>query len=131
MIILEDIAPTRGRASRRGIRLFPLRSAVEVQTYRDLPWPGGNAFVARNSPIGTYVSYTMTSDAARRTFGAARVHERRRSGRRRIDRARRRGRNGCYGIFDTNFKYVPPASDSGFYGPPRAPYVPPGEYTVP
>jgi len=28
------------------------------------------------------------------------------------------------------FPYVPPASDSGFYGPPRAPYVPAGEYTV-
>ncbi len=28
------------------------------------------------------------------------------------------------------FHYVPPARDSGFYGPPRASYVPPGEYTV-
>lgn len=29
-----------------------------------------------------------------------------------------------------DFAYVPPPADSGFYGPPRAPYVPPGDYTV-
>jgi hypothetical protein len=28
------------------------------------------------------------------------------------------------------FPYVPPPADSGFYGPPRAPYVPPGRYLI-
>jgi hypothetical protein len=28
------------------------------------------------------------------------------------------------------FAFVPPASDSGFYGPPRPPFVQPGDYSV-
>jgi hypothetical protein len=129
VIILEDIAPMEAAATDE-VRLFPLRSAIEVQTYRDLPWPGGNAFVARNSPIGTYVSYSVASDPARPDSVAVEVVGRDGAVVTRMTGPDRKGTHRVLWDLRYQFPYVPPASDSGFYGPPRAPYVPPGEYTV-
>ncbi len=130
VIILEDIAPFEGAAVGTDVQLFPLRSAVEVQTYRDLPWPGGDAFVARNSPIGTYISYAVTTeppspDTVRidvvASDGSTIAH---------MTGPDARGTHRVLWDLRYQFKYVPPPSDSGFYGPPRAAYVPPGQYTV-
>ena len=51
-------------------------------------------------------------------------------------RARERDRTDTKGIHRVlwdlryQFLYVPPPEDSGFYGPPKAAFVPPGRYTV-
>ena len=130
VIILEDIAPLEGMSATGDVRLFPLRAAAEVQTYRDLPWPGGNAFVAPNSPIGTYVSYAVANDPP--SLDSVRIDVIGPDGDI-VDQMTGPDRAGTHRVLwdmRYRFKYVPPPSDSGFYGPPRAPYVPPGEYTV-
>ena len=130
VIILDDIAPLEEAAERDDVRLLPLRAATEVQTYRDLPWPGGNAFVAKNSPIGTYISYSVVNDPPAADSVKIRVLARDGSV---VDEMVGPDRPGTHRVvwdMRYQFKYVPPPSDSGFYGPPRAPYAPPGEYTV-
>ena len=128
VLILEDISPLRSASS--DVVLHPLRAATLVQTYRDLPWPGGDEFVAPNSPIGTYVSYTVRADAPSRdsvriqVIGADGAIVTEMSG------PDTRGTHRVLWDLRQRLPYVPPASDSGFYGPPRAPYVAPGEYTV-
>lgn len=130
VIILEDIAPLEGMGATDEVRLFPLRTATEVQTYRDLPWPGGNAFVAPNSPIGTYISYAVASDPP--SPDSVKIDVIAPDGSV-VDRMAGPDRAGTHRVpwnMRYRFEYVPPPSDSGFYGPPRAPYVPPGDYTV-
>jgi photosystem II stability/assembly factor-like uncharacterized protein len=130
VIILEDIAPLEEVNTRDDVRLLPMRAATEVQTYRDLPWPGGNAFVAKNSPIGAYISYVVANDppsadsvkiSVLAPDGGVVSH---------MVGPDRAGAHRVVWDMRYQLKYVPPPSDSGFYGPPRAPYVPPGEYTV-
>jgi hypothetical protein len=129
VIILEDISPLE-LTTRDEVQLFPLRAAVEVQRYRDLPWPGGEQFVAPNSPVGTYITYSIATDPPRRDSVTIRVTAPDGSV---VDELSGPDAKGTFRVLwdmRYRFKYVPPASDSGFYGPPRAPYVPPGRYTV-
>jgi photosystem II stability/assembly factor-like uncharacterized protein len=133
VIILEDIAPFEGddRAKTDGdVRLFPLRSATEVQTYRDIPWPGGNAFVARNSPIGTYVFYAVRTPPPQPDTVRIDVLAPDGSIVNQMVGPDSPGTHRALWDLRYQFKHVPPPSDSGFYGPPRAPYVPPGNYTI-
>jgi hypothetical protein len=133
VMILEDIAPLQGNGAAIAggdVQLFPLRSAIEVQTFRDLPWPGGNAFVAPNSPIGTYVSYTIRTDPTRPDTVRIDVLDAGGAVVSRMVGPDARGTHRVLWDLRQEFTYVPPPADSGFYGPPRAPYVPPGDYTV-
>lgn len=130
VIILEDIRPLEDAASAGAIRLFPLRPATEVQTYRDLPWPANDDFVARNSPIGTYVSYSIATESPQADTVRVDVLASDGSVVSRMTGPDTKGIHRVVWDLRYQFAYVPPASDSGFYGPPRAPYVPPGEYTV-
>jgi photosystem II stability/assembly factor-like uncharacterized protein len=133
VILLEDIAPFEGGGSATAagdVQLFPLRGAIEVQTYRDIPWPGGNAFVARNSPIGSYVSYSIRTEPTRPDTAHIDVLA---SDGSMVSHMIGPNAIGTHRVlWDLRYQlaYVPPPADSGFYGPPRAPYVPPGEYTV-
>jgi len=138
VIILEDIAPlevgalstTRGSGPTSDVQLFPMRVATEVQTYRDLPWPGGDTFVAPNSPIGSYVSYSINTEPTRPGTIAIQVVAPDGSV---VDELTGPDAKGTFRVLwdlRYQFKYVPPPADSGFYGPPRAPYVPPGDYTI-
>jgi photosystem II stability/assembly factor-like uncharacterized protein len=129
VIILEDVAPLEGQAT-ADVRLFPMRSATEVQTYRDLPWPGGNAFVARNSPIGSYVSYAMTTEPSKPDSVKIDVIGRDGETYAHLSGPDAKGTHRVLWDLRYEFPYVPPPADSGFYGPPRAPYVPPGDYIV-
>jgi photosystem II stability/assembly factor-like uncharacterized protein len=128
VLILEDISPLRSTSS--DVVLHPLRAATLVQTYRDLPWPGGDEFVAPNSPIGTYITYTLKSDAPSRD--SVRIHVLAPNGAIVAEMSGPDVRGAHRVLWDLRQRllYVPPASDSGFYGPPRAPYVAPGTYTV-
>jgi hypothetical protein len=132
VIVLDDIAPLEAKGDGGDdVRLFPLRSAVEAQRYRDLPWPGGNAFVARNALVGTYISYSVATDAPSPS-DSVRIEVKGSDGSV-VAHFTGPDRRGVYRVpwdMRYEFKYVPPPSDSGFYGPPKAPYVPPGEYTV-
>ena len=130
VLILEDIAPLTAAGGSEDVRLFPMRLATEVQTYRDLPWPAGDEFVARNSPIGTYVSYQLRTDPARPDSVRIEVLAPDGSVVNRLAGPDAKGTHRVLWDLRYRFPYIPPASDSGFYGPPRAPYVPPGEYTV-
>ncbi len=130
VIILDDIAPLEEPVVRDDVRLSPPRAATEVQTYRDLPWPGGNAFVAKNPSIGTFISYVVTNDPS--TTDSVKIQVRAGDGSV-VNQMVGPDRAGVHRVvwdMRYQFKYVPPPSDSGFYGPPRAPYVPPGEYTI-
>ncbi|MEP6492464.1 MAG: hypothetical protein ABJF01_07295 [bacterium] len=133
VIILEDIAPLDNPASASpgdAVQLFPMRAATEVQTYRDLPWPGGDTFVAPNSPIGSYVSYSINSEPSSPARVQIQVIAPDGSV---VDELTGPDAKGTFRVLwdlRYQFKYVPPPADSGFYGPPRAPYVPPGEYTI-
>ncbi|HEY2164855.1 MAG TPA: hypothetical protein VGH04_12725, partial [Gemmatimonadaceae bacterium] len=133
VIILDDISPleTANADMASGVTLSAARPSTEVQTYRDLPWPAGNAFVARNAPVGTYVSYTVADDPPM-PADSVRVQIRGSDGSivRNIVGLDRRGNHRALWDLRYEFPYVPPASDSGFYGPPRAPYVPPGRYSI-
>ncbi len=130
VMILDDIAPIEASAGLDDVRLFALRPATEVQMYRDLPWPGGNAFVAPNAPVGTYISYALANDP--RTADSVRIRISAPDGAvvNEMVGPDRRGTFRVLWDLRYRFKYVPPPSDSGFYGPPRAPYVAPGEYTI-
>ncbi len=113
------------------VRLLRVHAATEVQHYREFPQPGSNDFVAPNAPDGTFITYVAKSDPP---AGSARVS---------ISVVAQDGTivsemtgpdaKGVHrALWDLRyrFKYVPPAADSGYYGPPRAAYVPPGRYTV-
>ena len=133
VIILEDIRPFEDAAAAVAagdVYLSPLRPATEVQTYRDLPWAASDAFVARNSPIGTYVSYSVRTETPKPDTVRIEVVAPDGSIVRRMTGPDTKGTHRVVWDLRYQFPYVPPASDSGFYGPPRAPYVPPGEYTV-
>ena len=129
VIILEDIAPLQSTAS-NDVELHPLRSAIEVQRYRDIPWPGGDEFVAPNSPVGTFISYTVRRDPP--SPGRVRIQVVASDGTI-VDEMQGPDAKGTHRVLwdlRRRVSYVPPPSDSGFYGPPKAPYVAPGEYTV-
>jgi hypothetical protein len=130
VIILEDIAPLEATGARDDVKLFPMRAATEVQTYRDLPWPGGNAFVAPNSPIGTYISYAVVTDPPTPDTVKIQVIAPDGAVVNQMIGPDRAGTHRVVWDMRYQFKYVPPPPDSGFYGPPRAPYVAPGEYTI-
>jgi photosystem II stability/assembly factor-like uncharacterized protein len=130
VIILEDIAPLEATGARDDVKLFPMRAATEVQTYRDLPWPGGNAFVAPNSPIGTYISYAVATDPPTPDTVKIQVIAPDGAVVNQMIGPDRAGTHRVVWDMRYQFKYVPPPPDSGFYGPPRAPYVAPGEYTI-
>ncbi|MDQ6831424.1 MAG: hypothetical protein M3081_21395 [Gemmatimonadota bacterium] len=130
VIVLDDIRPleagdpahTDGAA-----QLFPLRDATEFYQWRDQPFAAAKKFTAPNAPIGALVTYFLrdSADVAHIQVLApdgAVVREMTGPGSAGVHRV----------TWDlrTHLAFVPAASDSGFYGAPLAPLVPPGMYTV-
>jgi photosystem II stability/assembly factor-like uncharacterized protein len=151
VIILDDIRALRDGARERfasEVRLFPVRPATEIYRWRDRPL-GARVFRAPNPPAGAIITYSLPrGDAAdaksvadARNGSASRdtgrVHE---AGIRisAADGSLVRELTGPGGeglhrvVWDLRAQYAfePPASDSGYYGAPRAAFVPPGAYTV-
>jgi photosystem II stability/assembly factor-like uncharacterized protein len=131
VIILDDVAPletTSGATA--AVQLFPVRDAMEVYQWRDLPAPGARTFLAPNKPLGALITYDLASDAK----DAAAVQVRIRGADNRIMREltgpATRGTHRIEWDLRAQFAFVPPAEDSGYYGPPRSPYVPPGDYSI-
>ena len=133
VIILDDIAPLETwdpSPNADPVQLFPLRDVTEVYQWRDQPPLGARAFTAANTPLGALVTYWLGKDS---DVGAA-VHIRILASDGRVVRElagpATRGLHRVEWDLRMDFAFVPPASDSGFYGPPRPPFVQPGEYTV-
>ncbi len=137
VIILDDASPLGAgdpATWTEDVRLFPVHSATQTQHFREFPHPGSDEFVAPNRAAGTNISYGVKTDPPSRTQSAPGVKISVLS----ADGSVVSEMTGpdTHGIHRVlwdlryQFLYVPPPRDSGFYGPPKAAYVPPGQYTV-
>ena len=132
MIILEDIAPLEARsASTSGdLQLFPVRDAMEVYQWRDLPLPGRRAFMAPNKPLGALITYDLPANDDRSAGVQIRIRAADNRVVRELAGPATRGTHRVEWDLRTQFAFVPPPEDSGYYGVPRSPYVPAGDYTI-
>ena len=133
VIILDDIAPLEAwnsAATADPVQLFPLREATAVHQYRDQPPLGGRAFTAPNTPLGTFVSYWLARDGDSTATTRIRITSSAGTVVRELTGPATHGTHRILWDLRTQFAFVPPASDSGFYGAPRSPFVPAGDYTV-
>ena len=147
IIVLDDVSALEyaGSAVAVGdVKLLPPRAATATYEWRDLPWPSANAFVAPNPPIGTSITYVVGdavpaasapsgSDSSRarrppdakiRIVGPDGQIVRELSG---------PGASGTHRVLwdlRASIPFLPAASDSGYYGTYRGPFVLPGRYTV-
>jgi photosystem II stability/assembly factor-like uncharacterized protein len=130
--ILEDVAPleTWDPAATDPVQLFPVRDAIEVYQWRDQPLPGARTFTAPNTPLGTFITYSLARDGDGAVPAQIRVLAA--DGRivRELSGPSTQGMHRVAWDLRMQFAFVPPASDSGFYGPPRPPFVQPGDYSV-
>jgi photosystem II stability/assembly factor-like uncharacterized protein len=130
VIILDDISALEGGAlssKTNRPQLFPLRPATEVYYRRDQPMPGDRKFTAPNVPKGALLTYALAASVPSAHLQIVRA-----------DGAVVRdlvgpGGAGVHRVewdLRTQLALVPAAGDSGYYGAPRSPLVPPGRYTV-
>jgi photosystem II stability/assembly factor-like uncharacterized protein len=147
IIVLDDVSPLEhaGAAVAAGdVRLLPPRAATATYEWRDLPWPSANAFVAPNPPVGTNITYIVGeaapavtasngSDSSRtRASRAARIQIVGPGGElvREISGPGTPGTHRVLWDLRASVPFLPAASDSGYYGAYRGPFVLPGRYTV-
>ena len=130
--ILDDVSPLEARdtSTSSEAQLFPVRDAMEVYQWRDLPLPGRRTFMAPNSPLGALITYSLPVGGDH----SAPVRIRVRAGDNRVVREltgpATPGMHRVEWDLRTQFAFVPPPEDSGYYGVPRSPYVPAGDYTI-
>lgn len=129
-IVLDDISPleSSGRGS-GGVRLMPMRPATEVYLWRDQPPTGVRVFTAPNVPHGALIGYAVDEQSLKDSVHIQIVAPDGSIVRDLIGP----GTPGLHRVewdLRTQFAFVPPASDSGFYGAPRAAFVLPGRYLV-
>ena len=139
VIILDDIQALEAgdpALASEPVQLFPLRDATEFYQWRDQPLAGTRQWAAPNALVGAVVTYVLTGPLPRDTAGngaAAAQLLVSAAGGAIVRQLTGPGTNGVHRVLwdlRTQFPFVPGAADSGFYGAPRAPYVPPGDYTV-
>jgi hypothetical protein len=132
VIILDDIAPLEWlerNPTAPDVQLFPLREATEVFRWRDQPPSGGRTFTAPNIPIGALITYALRDPDTALTV-RLRVLAPNGTVVRELSGPGTPGMHRVPWDLRMQFALVPPAADSGFYGPPRPPYVLPGDYTI-
>lgn len=130
VIVLDDIrALEAGDPARAGsaVELFPLRDATVVYQWRDQPLPAARKFSAPNAPVGALVTYNLRDSA-----DSARIQVLAPDGSivRELTGPGTAGVHRVVWDLRTRLAFVPAPGDSGFYGAPRAPFVPPATYTV-
>jgi len=149
IIVLDDVSPLEagGPAVARGdVRLLLPRSAWPAYEWRDLPWPSANAFVAPNPPVGTHITYVVGAPLSTSTATPADTTRARPAQRRDGARIQILAANGSVvrtltgpdapGVhrvlwdLRAEVPFLPAASDSGYYGVYRGPFVLSGRYTV-
>jgi hypothetical protein len=137
VIILDDAVPLGAgdpATWTQDVQLFPVHSPMQVQRFREFPQSGSDEFIAPNRAAGAFITYGVKSDPPRGVDSAAGVQvlilaedgtvvsE--------MTGQDTKGIHRVLWDLRYRFMYVPPPQDSGFYGPPKAAYVPPGRYTV-
>ena len=134
VIILDDIAALEAgnTPASASVRLFPMRAATEVYQWRDQPFVGARPFPAPNAPVGALITYSLGDVAKSDTAAAVRIVVTAKDGEtvRELVGPATAGLHRIRWDLHSEFPFVPSAADSGYYGAPVAPYVPPGEYTV-
>jgi len=146
IIVLDDVSPLEAGApamlARDELRLLPPRPAAPAYEWRDLPWPGANAFVAPNPPVGTYITYvlgepaaTVTSADTTRPARAAKTVTIQVLGPdgavvRELTGPDTPGTHRVLWDLRGQMPFLPAPSDSGYYGAYRTPLVLPGRYVV-
>jgi photosystem II stability/assembly factor-like uncharacterized protein len=139
VIILDDIRALEAgdpALATEPVQLLPLRDATEFYQWRDHPPTGAQEWAAPNVPVGALVTYVLAGhpagDSAATDAAPAHIVVSAANGAV-VRELTGPGTSGVHRVLwdlHTQFPFVPAAADSGFYGAPRAPYVPPGEYTV-
>ena len=134
VIILDDIAALEAASTPTAtpLRLFPMRAATEVYQWRDQPFVGARPFPAKNAPVGALITYSLGEPAHGDSASSARIVVTAKDGAtvREFTGPATAGLHRVRWDLHAQFAFVPSAADSGYYGAPVAPYVPPGEYTV-
>ena len=135
VIILDDIRALEDSASgAQRVRLFPLRTATEFYQWRDQPLSGLRQFLAPNTPVGALITYRLPGSAAAGAVRdtAVRIQIANAAGAdvRELTGPGGAGMHRVLWDLHAQYAFAPTPDDSGFYGSPRPPYVPPGDYTV-
>jgi photosystem II stability/assembly factor-like uncharacterized protein len=133
VIILDDITPLEAwdaTPTAAPVQLFPLRDAMEVYQWRDLPLPGARTFTAPNAPLGSLVTYYLAKGTDSSAVAHIQILAPNGSIVRELSGPATAGLHRVVWSLRTQFALVPPPEDSGYYGVPQSPYVPPGDYTV-
>jgi hypothetical protein len=147
IIVLDDVSPLEhaGAGVVAGdLALLPPRAATATYEWRDLPWPSANAFVAPNPPVGTSITYVVGdaaavvsasngSDSSRtRTPPTAKIQIVAPDGQvvRELTGSGTPGLHRVLWDLRATVPFLPSASDSGYYGTYRGPFILPGRYTV-
>jgi photosystem II stability/assembly factor-like uncharacterized protein len=132
--ILDDIVPleSTSAATNGDVRLFPIRQATEVYQWRDQPAPGARQFAAPNMPVGALISYAIDDESPPTGGGRLSIQVLTSDGTivRDLTGPATPGLHRVEWDLRTQFAFVPPAADSGYYGAPRAALVPAGRYIV-
>ncbi len=147
IIVHDDVSPLEhaGAGVAAGdVKLLPPRAATATYEWRDLPWPAADAFVAPNPAVGTGITYIVGdaapaltasngSDSSRTsTPPTARLQIVAPDGQA-VRELSGPGTPGVHRVpwdLRASLPFLPTASDSGYYGTYRGPFVLPGRYTV-
>ena len=137
VIILDDAVPLAAgdpATWAQDVQLFPVQSAIQVHRFREFPQSGSDEFIAPNRAAGAFITYGVKSDPPRGvdTAPGVKLSILAQDGTVVSEMAGQDTKGIHRVLWDLRYRfmYVPPPQDSGFYGPPKAAYVPPGRYTV-
>ena len=147
IIVLDDASPLEHAAAAVAtgdVKLLPPRPATTTSEWRDLPWPSANAFIAPNPPVGTNITYIVGDAAPAVTVSNGSDSSRTRTrpdakiqivgpDAQLVRELSGPGTPGTHRVLwdlRASVPFLPAASDSGYYGTYRGPFVLPGRYTV-
>jgi photosystem II stability/assembly factor-like uncharacterized protein len=138
ILILDDISPLEAGepATATDVQLLPLRDATQIYEWRVLPTPGASEFSGPNPPVGTFVTYRLTSDPPRPTGAdttrTVKIQVLAADGSivREMTGPDAKGMHRVVWDLRHQFAVAPPPDEDGWFGTLRAPFVLPGRYTV-
>jgi photosystem II stability/assembly factor-like uncharacterized protein len=131
-IILDDVRLLENgdpMAVNRPLVLAPIRPATQTYMQRMLPMPGARTFAGPNPPEGALITYTVNSTNAKDSVLVTITDG---SGRTVRSLAGPSSRGVHRLAWDLHYARVDGVTDAdeGWFGPPRGPWVLPGNYTV-
>ena len=145
IIVLDDVSPLEQLTPAvltSEAHLFPLRAATQYYQLRALPTPGASEFSGPNPPYGALITYYLRDDpkppAHKGTNGDAAeaptvtiaVLAPDGTQVRQLEGPDRKGLHRVSWDLRYPLAFRPAAADEGWFGPPKGPFVLPGEYTI-